>query len=286
MDVVKAYYRLTKPGIIYGNAVTAVGGFLLASQGHVNAGLFFALLFGISLVIGSACVFNNYIDRDIDRLMKRTKGRALVSGAISGRDALIFATALVMVGSLLLGLYVNHLTLGIGLFGFFAYVVLYGVGKRRTVHGTVIGSISGAVPLVAGYCAVTNRLDLGALLLFAVMVFWQMPHFYAIAVYRMKDYAAASIPVLPIVKGLHQTKVQMLLYIIGFIIATSLLTVFGYTGYTYLVVMVLVGLWWLRLSLRGFKTSNDDRWARRLFGFSLIVVLTFSAMISLDVVLP
>lgn len=282
----KTYYRLTKPGIIYGNSIAAAGGFLLASNGQINFSLFLTTLAGLALVIASACVVNNYIDRGIDAKMSRTKNRALVSGAVSGRNAIIYATILGLVGVLLLVLYTNLLTAGLALFGWFAYVVLYGIGKRRTVHGTVIGSISGAVPPVVGYCAVTNRLDAGALLLFLILVCWQMPHFYAIAMYRIKDYAAASIPVLPIKNGSHATKVQMLLYILAFIVATLMLTVLGYTGYTYLVVMVLLGLAWLRLSIQGLKAANDEQWAHKLFRFSLIVLLVFSVMISIDAWLP
>ena len=281
-----AYYRLTKPGIVYGNAITAAGGFLLASKRHIDIGLLLATLAGLSLIIASACVFNNYIDRDIDKKMVRTKKRALVSGIISGRNALIYASLLGLTGGLILGLFTNLLTLSIALAGLFAYVVLYGVGKRRTVHGTVIGSISGAVPPVVGYTAVTDRLDTGALLLFIILVCWQMPHFYAIAIYRSKDYTAAKIPVLPLKRGLRHTKIQMAGYILAFTAATIALAGFGYAGTAYLVVMVLVSLAWLRLALQGFKTKDDNAWARKLFRFSLIVTLTFSIMISLNAVLP
>lgn len=284
--VVRKYYRLTKPGIIYGNALTATGGFLLASKGHIDAGLFAAMLGGLALVIASACVFNNYTDRDIDAKMARTKARALVSGAISARNALIYATLLGSAGSIILGLYTNSLAQAVALAGLFAYVVLYSLAKRRTVHGTVIGSISGAVPPVVGYCAVTNHLDGGALLLFLILVFWQMPHFYAIATYRSKDYAVARIPVLPLKAGLRNTKLQMVGYIIAFIVASLLLSVFGYTGYSYLAVMSLVGLAWLALALQGFKAKDSNAWARKLFRFSLIVTLVFSIMISINAWVP
>jgi protoheme IX farnesyltransferase len=284
--LLKAYYRLAKPGIVYGNAITAAGGFFLASKRHIDIGLLLATLVGLSLIIGSACVFNNYIDRDIDKKMARTKQRALVSGAISGRNGLIYASLLGLVGAVILGLFANWLALGIALAGWFAYVVLYGIGKRHTVHGTVIGSISGAVPPVVGYTAVTNHLDGGALLLFIILVCWQMPHFYAIAIYRAKDYAAAHIPVLPLVKGVRNTKLQMMGYILAFTAAAIALSVFGYAGYTYLVVMILLGLAWLRLALQGFKTKDDNAWARKLFRFSLIVTLVFSLMISITAWLP
>jgi len=221
--MIKDYYSLTKPGIIFGNAIPAVAGFFLASKGHPNAGLFIAMLVGISFVIASACVFNNYIDRDIDKFMARTKKRALPTGIISGRNALLYAIVLGVIGFSLLLFYTNLLTTFVGFVGFFVYIVLYGISKRRSVYGTIVGSIAGAVPPVVGYVAVTNNFDMGALLLFLILVIWQMPHFYAIAIFREDDYAAASIPVLPIKQGIKATKIHMVLYIAAFLIATVML---------------------------------------------------------------
>jgi protoheme IX farnesyltransferase len=284
--LIKTYYALTKPGIIYGNALTATAGFLLASKGHIDFWLLLAAVAGTSLVIASACVFNNYIDRGIDAKMARTSKRALVSGLVSGRNAIIYAILLGVAGFALLAVYTNFLVVTIGLVALFDYVVLYGLAKRRSVHGTLVGSIAGAAPVVAGYCAVTDRFDGGAVILFLVLALWQMPHFYAIAMYRFDDYKAASLPVLPVKKGMKAAKIQILLYIVGFIAATSLLTGFGYTGYAYLVVMIGFGLAWLRLGIKGFKTANDKRWARKMFFFSLVIILVLSVMLSVGPVLP
>ncbi|MES2971779.1 MAG: heme o synthase [Patescibacteria group bacterium] len=285
-DTLKTYYKLTKPGIIYGNSITAAAGFMLASNGHINFKLLVSMLAGISLVMASGCVYNNVIDRDIDKKMKRTKNRALVTGEVTAQNALMFASVLGIAGITFLITQTNKLTAVVALIGLLTYVVLYGIGKRRSVHGTVIGSISGAVPPVVGYCAVTNRFDLGALLLFLILVCWQMPHFYAIATYRIKDYANAGLPILTVKKGVEAAKKQMIVYILAFIAATIILHATGYTGYTYLVVVSFAGFAWLRLALQGLKTDNNERWARKLFGFSLIVLLTFSVMISLDSFLP
>ena len=140
--------------------------------------------------MASACVFNNYIDRQVDKKMERTKNRALVTGLISGRNAILFATLLGLIGNLILFLYTNLLTVFVAGLGFFVYVVLYSLWKCRTIYGTAIGSIAGAVPPVVGYCAVSNHFDAGALILFAMMVLWQMPHFFAIALLHFDDYAA------------------------------------------------------------------------------------------------
>ncbi len=278
--MLKTYYRLTKPGIVYGNAITAAGGFFLASRGQVDAGLLVATLAGLSAVIAAACVSNNYLDRDIDRRMARTKNRALVTGKVSPRAALTFAAVLGAAGTFILLALTNLLAAGLALFGYFAYVFLYGIGKRRTVHGTLIGSISGAIPPVVGYTAVTGRLDAAAIILFLVLVTWQMPHFYSIATYRADDYSAAGIPVLPVRRGVRAAKNQIIVYIVAFLVATSLLTITGYTGLVYLVVMLAFGGYWLRLAYAGFTAPDDKLWARQLFRFSLIVILVFSAMIS------
>ncbi len=284
--LVGAYYYLTKPGIIYGNIITAAAGFFLASRGDVQLGLLVAILVGTSLMIASACVFNNYLDRGIDAKMARTKHRALVTGSISGRNAIIFATVLASLGIIVLGRFTNLLTLGVGVLAYIDYVVIYGFTKRRFVYGTHIGSISGAASIVAGYTAVTNRLDLGALLLFLVLAIWQMPHFFAIAVYRRRDYAAAGLPVLPVVRGVAAAKRQIIAYITAFVVATALLTSFHYAGYVYLVVMLGVGVAWLVLAVRGMSATDDTQWARRVFRFSLIVLTTFSIMISITTYLP
>lgn len=286
MNLIKAYYILTKPGIVYSNALTAVAGFFLAAKGVFDIGLFLAMLFGIAFVIASSCVFNNYIDRDIDSKMKRTQKRALVKKSIPEFHAIVFATALGFVGFFLLLCFTNLLTTFIAFVGFFFYVIVYTFSKRLTVHGTVIGSISGAVPPVVGYCAVTNNFDLAAFLLFLILVIWQMPHFYAIAIFRSEDYRAAKIPVLPIKKGLMQTKIQMLVYTILFIIAADALTFFHYTGYVYLIVMTLLGIGWLVLAVRGFKTANGEKWARKFFFFSLIIIVLFSLLLIGNTLLP
>jgi len=284
--VFKSYLSLTKPGIIFGNVITAIGGFFLAAKGNIDIGLLLATLVGLSFVIASACVFNNYIDRDIDIKMKRTKNRALVKHIISGRNAIIFANLLGIVGAFTLYFFTNLLTLFIALLGFFFYVVVYGIGKRKSVYGTIIGSISGAIPPVVGYCAVTNQLDLGALIIFMILVFWQMPHFYAIALYRSEEYKAAGIPVLPLVEGIQRTKIHMKLYILGFLIAVSALTAFHYTGYIYLIIVGGLGLVWFGMAMQGFALKDSNPWARKMFFFSLILIMAFSLLMPIGTMLP
>jgi protoheme IX farnesyltransferase len=286
METLKSYYRLTKPGIVYGNLMYAAAGFLLAAGRHIDLPLFIATLAGTSLVIAGACVYNNVLDRNIDRRMKRTQKRAMVTQVISIRNALIYATVLAIAGFGLLMFFVNWLVVAIEAAGIIVYVLVYGWAKRSTIHSTVIGSVSGSVPPVAGYAAVSGRLDGGALLLFLILTFWQMPHFYAIATYRLKDYREAGLPVLTVKKGVRAAKYQIVAYIIAFIIAAALLSLYGYTGYVYLIAIVGLGLWWLKLGLEGFKAEDDNKWGRQVFLFSLIITLAFSLLLALNAWLP
>jgi protoheme IX farnesyltransferase len=286
MNTVKTYYQLTKPGIIYANAMTTVAGFLLASKLHIDIWLLLAIVSGTALVIASGCVCNNYIDRNLDKHMARTKKRALVTGKVTGAQALMYASVLAVLGFAILAVYTNALTVWVGAIGFIDYVILYAVSKRRSTLGTIVGSISGATPILAGYTAVSNNLDAGAILVFLIMVIWQMPHFYAIATYRKDDYEEAGLPVLPVVRGLRVTKIYMLLYVAAYGVAAALLTIYGVTGYVYLAIIILISSWWLKLAIKGFKAPDPNKWARKMFGFSLIVLLVFSALISVDALLP
>jgi heme o synthase len=286
MRKIKTYYQLTKPGIIYGNLMFAVAGFLLAAKGHSQIWRLIAMLAGLGLVIGAACVFNNVIDRGIDSRMARTKKRALAAKTVLVRSALIYGTILGLAGFGLTVAYTNWLTTILEAAAFVIYVGVYAVAKRKTVEGTIIGSLAGSAPPVVGYCAVTNHLDSGALLLFLILTFWQMPHFYAIATYRIKDYAAAGLPVLTVKRGIKPAKYQIAGYIVGFIAACVMLSVFGYTGYSYLVVMLALGLAWLRLALKGFTASDDNKWAKQVFLFSLLITVCFSLLLALNAWLP
>ncbi|AGQ29757.1 Protoheme IX farnesyltransferase [Serratia liquefaciens] len=281
--MIKQYLQVTKPGIIFGNLISVVGGFLLASKGSIDYPLFLATLVGVSLVVASGCVFNNYIDRDIDKKMERTKNRVLVKGLIAPSVSLVYATALGIAGFALLYIGANPLAMWLAVMGFVVYVGVYSLYmKRHSVYGTLIGSLSGAAPPVIGYCAVTNEFDAGALILLAIFSLWQMPHSYAIAIFRFKDYQAANIPVLPVVKGISVAKNHITVYIVAFMVATLMLTLGGYAGYKYLIVAAAVSVWWLGMALRGYKAENDSVWARKLFVFSIVAITSLSVMMSID----
>ncbi len=281
----KRYLQVTKPGITAGNLIATVGGFLLASQGHaLDWGLLLATMAGLSLVVASGCTINNCIDRDIDARMARTQKRVLVTGAMSLKAAFAHGVVLGAAGFATLAIWTNMLALACAMFGYFIYVGVYSLYmKRHSVYGTVVGSLSGAVPPVAGYCAARGQFDMGAVILLLMFCLWQMPHSYAIAIFRFNDYEAAKIPVLPVVRGVPEAKRQIVLYIIAFAVATVMLAVGGYAGYGYLVVACATSLWWLKMAMAGYKPETDDRlWARQVFLFSTITICALSVMMAVD----
>ena len=285
-DTVYEYYKLTKPGIIRGNVMTAIAGFFFASYGNYDWILLLWLVVGISLIIASACVLNNYIDRDIDKRMERTKNRALVTGSIRTAHAMIYASVLGVIGYSLLFVHTNLITTVIGFVGMFFYIVLYGYYKRRSVHGTLIGGVSGSTSLVAGYCAVIGHFDWIALVLFIIMALWQMPHFYAIGLYRKKDYEEAGLPIFPVVYGVTKTKKHILWYIIAFSLSAILLAFAPTVGVTYIASMIIVCTLWLRLAIKGLTAKDTIKYGHQIFGQSLVVLLVFSIAISLTYYLP
>jgi protoheme IX farnesyltransferase len=281
-QTLSTYYYLTKPGIVYGNAITAFAGYFFGANGVPSFPVFAAMLVGICAVMASACVYNNVIDRDIDARMERTKRRAVATGQVSALHALVFANLLLIFGVIVLALGTNTIATLVAIAGHVAYVVLYGYAKRKTVHGTLVGTLSGSTPPVIGYVAATGSLDLTALLLFVILAAWQMPHFYAIAIFRRDDYASAGIPVLPVVKGLDATRRQIILYVILFVIACVLLGLYGGASLLWTMVMVLLGGYWLYLCAQRVLGGDINRWARRQFGWSLSVLLVMSIGLSVD----
>lgn len=287
METIKAYYQLTKPGVLYGNVLTAIAGFFLAATGHVDWWLFAVLLVGMTLVVASACALNNYLDIDIDSKMTRTKSRPSVRGVVAGRNIVIFSAILGIVGIAMLALWTNWLVVVIGVIGFVTYVWFYGAwSKRQSIHGTLVGSISGAMPIVGGYAAARGRIDAGMIVVFLIMFFWQFPEFYSIAIYRRKEYAAAHVPVMSVVKGVKSSIVQIFVYTILYVLSTLALTPLGYTGVIYFVVMAVTGGYWIYLGWLGLHAKKPEAWARRMFRFSMISVLMLCIMLVVGPILP
>ena len=279
--MLKKYLFLTKPGILFGNFVTTLGGYFLAAQGSVDFLLLLITLLGTTLVVASGCVVNNVIDQDIDQKMQRTQNRAMVKKSISVPVALVYSLVLGVIGFSILWFWVNAYAFLFAVIGFVVYVVLYSLWtKRTTIHQTVIGSISGASPPVIGYTAVSNEFDLATLLIFIGYALWQMPHSWAIAVYRFDDYKNAGIPILPVARSVLRTKIESLIYVILFTITMNALFVYGYTNWLYLVILNALCIYWFYIGVLGFKAENDQLWAKRFFLFSVILITIISICFS------
>ncbi|AXA34485.1 heme o synthase [Francisella adeliensis] len=279
MSSFKNYFQLAKPGIIFGNLITLTGGFLLATHRQIGfeyITLFLYVMIGVALMIASGCVFNNCYDQDIDSTMERTQKRPLVTGDISLAMALVYGSILFVLSCMILYALVNPLTLYIILVGFVVYVVIYTISKRLTIHATVLGGISGAIPPVAGYTAVVNGLDYNALGLFLILFFWQIPHSYAIAMLYKDDYKKVSLPMLPLVKGVAYTKKIMLVYLVPFVVSCSIPYLLGTADLVSFVVCMFVAIYWLYKSVVSYKQDDDRAYAKTVFKISIIVVTVIS----------
>ena len=275
---------------MYGNVLTGIAGYLLAAGhfGRFSWVGFMATTLGMTLVVSAACVLNNYLDQDIDKIMQRTKQRPSVTGIVSGTGMVIYSVALLVLGIAALVFWTNWLVVTIGIVGFVVYVWLYGaLSKRRSLHGTLVGSISGAMPIAGGYAAVSGTIDAGLVVVFLILFFWQFPEFYSISIYRRKEYAAAKVPVISVVRGVPTTIRWILVNTILYVLCTVALTPLGYTGWVYFVIMLLAGLYWIYVGYQGLTARRPEEWARkRMFRQAMYHILLLCVMLSVGPLLP
>ncbi len=266
------FFATIKTGIIKSNLIAMFAGLSMALYifnvsfiDHIWA-IILAFV-GSSLVIGSAGAFNNLYDRDIDAIMERTKTRPTVTGKMDTRTGLTIGITMSISGVILLYLS-SPLAAFFGFLGLFLYVVPYTMWtKRRTIYNTEVGSISGAVPPLIGWAAISS--DLGHFeiwALVATMLIWQMPHFYAIAIRRFDEYKAAEVPMLPVVKGIKRTYVQSNFYLVLLIVSSVMFWPLS----PYIAgVAFLLSLFWLVFSVRSYRKDDIKDWAKKMFIFSL-----------------
>ena len=284
-DTLRRYYHLTKPGIVYGNALHVVVGYLLAFRFGLHWASFFGVFFGVALVIASACVANNYMDREIDAHMKRTKKRALVVGTIESRNAIIYVIVLGILGTGLLLLTTNILTTVLGAIAYIWYVWIYGYAKRTTYYSTIVGSVPGALPLVAGYTAASNTFDLSAWVLFAMLCLWQIPHFYAIAIARKKEYASAKVPTITAYKSNDLIRKHMLVWTGLYIASIILVAKLGVVHQLSSVLWVGVAAYWAWHMIHAYPGFSVESWAMKSFRLSLFMPIVLIVVAVFTVVL-
>ena len=270
---------LTKPRIIELLLVTTVPSMILAAQGLPSVWLIAATVVGGALAAGGANALNMYVDRDIDRLMHRTRNRPLVTGAVRPVEAVVFAVALTVGSFVWLWAFVNLLSAALAAAAAAFYVFVYSLWLKRTsIRNIVIGGAAGAVPTLVGWTAVTGSLDWPPVVLFAVIFYWTPPHFWALAIRYRSDYQAADVPMLPAVAGLRSTARRILAYTVVLVALSLLLVPVAEMGVLYLAAALVGGAGFGGLAFDVLRRPDAAR-AMRLFNWSnAYVVLLFGAV--------
>ncbi len=280
MTLLKSYYQLCKPNVVYMMLICAFVGMLLAEQTVSSYSYLFIALTGIALCAASAAAINQVVDREADASMTRTDQRPLPKGDLSVMHASIFAFVIGLLGSMILYFYVNTLTMILTIGSLIGYAFIYTVYlKRATPQNIVIGGLAGAAPPLLGWSSVTNTIDPFALLLVLIIFVWTPPHFWALAIYRKEEYAKESIPMMPVTHGVAFTKLQIVLYTIILFIVSVLPYVVLMSGIIYLVSALVLSTIFLYYSVNLFY-SDDDQDAMNTFQYSIYYIfLIFLALL-------
>jgi protoheme IX farnesyltransferase len=279
------YVSLTKPRIMVLLLITGFCGMIVGARGWPGTETAVAAMTGLALACGGASALNHVLDRDIDPLMgERTKRRPVASGRVAPSRALEFGLALSALSFVLLASTVNVLTAVLALVGNLFYVLVYTRWlKRTTSQNIVIGGAAGAVPPLVGWAAATGNVTVAALILFAIVFVWTPPHFWALALLIKDNYAAAKVPMLPVVKGERETARQIVLYSLGLVAVTVLPWAWGTVGLLYLASALALGAVFIWLAER-LRRDTTPRRAMLLFHFSLLYLALLFAAMALDLV--
>lgn len=276
------YIELTKPRILNMVLITTVLGFFMGGKGIQSWTLLIYAILGTGAVVGGACALNNYLERDVDALMHRTKNRPIPAGRIIPQHALYFGTALVLLGTAFLVWKVNLLTGFLGLLSAFMYVLAYTPSKRTTPLNTLIGAIPGALPPLGGWTAATGQLEVGAWVLFLIMFAWQQPHFYAIAWMYRDDYERGGLKMLPVVEpGGKQTCREVIVYSLLLVPLSALPSFIGMTGKVYLIGAILLTAYFFFSSLT-FVENKSIKSAKNLLRASVLYLPLLLILIIID----
>ncbi len=280
------FWRLTKPRVVSLIVFTAVIGMFLATPQLPPAGLAFAATLGIALVAGAAAAFNCLVEQKIDAAMARTRGRPTVNGTISQAQIMLFSGAVGGLGLAILWHAVNPLTMWLTLATFVGYAVVYTVIlKPATPQNIVIGGASGAMPPLLGWAAISGDVTFQPLLLFLIIFAWTPPHFWALALYRRKEYANAGVPMLPVTHGEAFTRLHLLLYTLLLTAATLLPFATGMAGWFYLGVALVLDAVFLGYAIAIWRRYSDAL-AKRTFGYSIFYLAMLFAGLMVDHYLP
>ena len=282
MTLLKSYYELCKPNVVYMMLICAFVGMLLAEESVSSFWYLFVSLSGIAFCAASAAAINQVIDRNTDASMTRTDQRPLPQGELSATHASIFALVIGILGALILYLYVNTLTMILTLASLIGYAFIYTVYlKRATPQNIVIGGLAGAAPPLLGWASVSNTIEPYALLLVLIIFVWTPPHFWALAIHRKDEYAKESIPMLPVTHGVIFTKLQIVLYTIILFIVSLLPYVVLMSGEIYLFSALALSTVFLYYSINLYY-SNDDEDAVKTFQFSIYYIFLIFLALLLD----
>jgi protoheme IX farnesyltransferase len=279
LEKARSYLALTKPRIIELLLVTTLPTMFVARRGVPGVWLMVATLAGGALAAGGANAINMVVDRDIDKVMHRTRNRPLVTGAMTPRAALVFALTLEVAAFAELWTWVNLLSALLAISATLFYVFVYTLWlKRVSTQNIVIGGAAGAVPVLVGWAAVTDRLGWAPVVLFAVIFIWTPPHFWALAIRYRDDYESAGVPMLPVVATLKRTARQILVYTVLLVAVTLLFAAVGHMGLLYVISAAVLGALFVVYAVRLWQTATP-RSAMRLFQYSITyLTLLFAAM--------
>ncbi|HEV7185516.1 MAG: heme o synthase [Actinomycetales bacterium] len=281
----KAYISLTKPRVVELLLVTTVPTMILAAHGIPNLGLVLATVIGGYMSAGSAGAFNCYIDRDIDRVMKRTSKRPLVTGELTDREALVFAWALGAASILVLGFFANWVAAGLSLVAILLYVVFYTlILKRRTPQNIVWGGIAGCMPVLIGWAAVTGSLDWAPFILFGVIFLWTPPHYWPLSMKYRNDYKEAGVPMLAVVRGRAAVGLQVILYAWAMVACSLLLIPVAHMGVFYAAISLVTGGWFLFESHRLYNLAirHENVSPMRVFHGSIAYLTLIFLAVAID----
>jgi len=278
-----AYVALTKPRIIELLLITTLPTMIVAQRGLPPVWLMAATLLGGALAAGGANAINMYVDRDIDKLMHRTAKRPLVTGAVTPRNALVFAIALEVVAFVELWVWVNLLSAALAVSATLFYVFVYTLWLKRTSsQNIVVGGAAGAVPVLVGWAAVTDSLAWTPVVLFAIIFVWTPPHFWALAVKYKDDYQAASVPMLPAVATFKRTAREILLYSVVLVGVSLLLAAVARLGVIYVVSASVLGAVFIGMAVRLWQRATPKA-AMQLFSYSITYLTLLFVLMAVDI---